>query len=165
MKNETTPDKKLLNWYVPTAEFYSQVIDSLEDYSIFTMDEHLIINSWSSGSAKIFGYETRDIVGRHFSIIFSEEDKKEGVPKREIETANKEGRATDNRWHVKKDKSRFFASGLVFPLTGLKGEKMGYVKILRDLTEIKKTEEAAAKYLAELEELNTHNGQRGRKPG
>ena len=59
---------------------------------------------------------------RTFDIIFTEEDLKNGIPKKEIETALKEGRATDNRWHIAKDKSLFYAYGLVFPLIGLDGE-------------------------------------------
>ncbi|MES2568298.1 MAG: PAS domain-containing sensor histidine kinase [Bacteroidota bacterium] len=156
MKDEKTAPKILNNVYVPTSEFYSQLIDSLQDYSIFTLDKELNINSWSSGSATIFGYTTEEAVGQPFDIIFSEEDKKNGIPKTEIDNALKEGRAVDNRWHVCKDGSEFYAYGLVFPFTGLEGELLGYVKILRDLTERRNTEEAVKKYVKELEELNTH---------
>jgi PAS domain S-box-containing protein len=89
--------KILKNKYIPTAEFYSQIIDSLQDYSIFTLDKEFTINSWSSGSTKIFGYETEEVIGEPFDLIFTEDDLKNGIPKREIETALKEGRATDNR--------------------------------------------------------------------
>jgi len=156
MKDEQSSPKILKSRYIPTTEFYSQIIDSLQDYSIFTLDEEFIINSWSSGSTKIFGYETDEIIGEHFDIIFTEEDIKLGIPKNEIETALKEGRATDNRWHICKDGSKFYAYGLVFPLTGKDGEMLGYVKILRDLTERKKSEDAIKKYVRDLEELNTH---------
>ena len=156
MKDEQNNNKILKSRYIPTTEFYSQIIDSLQDYSIFTLDEEFIINSWSSGSTKIFGYETDEIIGKHFDIIFTEEDVKLGIPKNEIDTALKEGRATDNRWHICKDGSKFYAYGLVFPLTGKDGEMLGYVKILRDLTERKKSEDAIKKYVKDLEELNTH---------
>ncbi len=156
MKDEQNNSRILKSRYIPTTEFYSQIIDSLQDYSIFTLDEEFIINSWSSGSTKIFGYETDEIIGEHFDIIFTEEDIKLGIPKNEIETALKEGRATDNRWHICKDGSKFYAYGLVFPLTGKDGEMLGYVKILRDLTERKKSEDAIKKYVRDLEELNTH---------
>jgi len=156
MENKQDNPKILKNKYIPTAEFYSQIIDSLQDYSIFTLDKEFNINSWSSGSTKIFGYETDEVIGESFDIIFTEEDLKNGVPKREIETALKEGRATDNRWHIAKDKSLFYAYGLVFPLTGLDGEMLGYVKILRDLTDRKQSEDAIKKYIKELEEINTH---------
>lgn len=156
MENPKDSQKILKNKYIPSAEFYSQIIDSLQDYSIFTLDKEFVINSWSSGSAKIFGYETEEVIGESFDLIFTEEDLKNGVPKREIEIALKEGRATDNRWHIAKDKSLFYAYGLVFPLIGADGEMLGYVKILRDLTERKKSEDAIKNYIKELEELNTH---------
>jgi two-component system CheB/CheR fusion protein len=146
----------LKNKYIPTTDFYSQIIDSLQDYSIFTLDEEFIINSWSSGSTKIFGYESDEVIGESFNIIFTEEDLKNGIPKREIKTALKEGRATDNRWHIAKDKSLFYAYGLIFPLTGIDGEMLGYVKILRNLTEKKQSDDAIKRYVKELEELNTH---------
>ncbi len=156
MENKQNNPKILKKKYIPTAEFYSQIIDSLQDYSIFTLDNDFIINSWSSGSTKIFGYETDEAIGASFDLIFTEEDLKNGIPKREIEVALKEGRATDNRWHIAKDKSLFYAYGLVFPLIGLDGERLGYVKILRDLTERKQSEDAVKKYVNELEELSTH---------
>jgi PAS domain S-box-containing protein len=156
MDSKQDNPKILRNKYIPTAEFYSQIIDSLQDYSIFTLDKEFNINSWSAGSTKIFGYETDEVLGAPFDIIFTEADLKSGVPKKEIEAALTEGRATDNRWHITKDKSLFYAYGLVFPLTGLDGEMLGYVKILRDLTERKKSEDAIKKYIRELEDLNTH---------
>ncbi len=156
MENKEDNPKILKNKYIPTAEFYSQIIDSLQDYSIFTLDNEFNINSWSSGSAKIFGYETDEVIGEPFDIIFTQEDIKSGIPKREIETALAEGRATDNRWHITKDQSLFYAYGLVFPLIGLDGEQLGYVKILRDLTDRKQSEDAIKNYVRELEDLNTH---------
>lgn len=154
-KEESNP-KILKNQYIPTAEFYSQVIDSLQDYSIFTLDNDLIINSWNSGATKIFQYETDEIIGKHFEIIFTEEDRKSGIPYEETIKALTEGRATDNRWHICKDDSKFFAYGLVFPLTGIDGEVLGFVKILRDLTERKKSEDSVKNYIKELEDINTH---------
>ena len=156
MKNEKINPKILKSNYIPTAEFYSQIIDSLQDYSIFTLDNEFRINSWSSGATRIFGYESDEIIGKHFEIIFTDEDKQNDIPKIEIQTAQLEGRATDNRWHICKDQSSFYANGLVFPLIGIEGEMLGYVKILRDLTERKKAEDAINKYIKELEDLNAH---------
>ena len=156
MKGKPIKSKTLKKQYIPTVEFYSQVIDSMQDYSIFTLDKKMLINSWSSGSVKIFGYETDEVIGEAFDIIFTDEDKKNGIPKKETKTALKEGRAVDNRLHKRKDGTNFYAYGLVFPLTGLKGEMLGYVKILRDLTERRKSEEEIKKYVKELEELITH---------
>ena len=81
--------------------------------------------------------------------------KKSGIPQSEIKKALKEGRAEDNRWHICKDKSNFYAHGLVFPLKK-DGKKIGYVKILRDLTEKKKADDILDMKMLELEELNKH---------
>jgi len=156
VRNEQNNLKILKSQYIPTAEFYSQIIDSLQDYSIFTVDNDLRINSWNSASTKIFQYTTEEIIGEHFDIIFTEEDRKTGGPQLEIDTALKDGRAIDNKWHICKDGSKFYAYGLVFPLIGIDGEMLGYVKILRDLTERKKSDDAINRYIKELEELNTH---------
>ena len=154
--DQLTDNKILKEQYIPTCEFYSQVIDCLEGYSIFTLDNELIINSWNSGATKIFGYETDEIIGNHFDIIFTEEDKKNGIPYVEVDTASNKGRAVDNRWHIRKDNSLFFAYGLMFPITGADNEKLGYVKILRDLSDRKKLDDDLKNYIHELEQLNAH---------
>lgn len=148
--------KVLKNQYVPNSEFYSQIIDSLEDYSIFTVDKNLNINSWNSGAAHIFQYETYEIIGMPFETIFTKEDKEKGIPQQEIDIALNKGRSVDVRWHLCKDGSTFFADGLVFPLKNPADEVIGFVKILRDITAKKIAEDAIKKYTQELEELNTH---------
>ena len=152
MKDKKSNSNIYKNPYIPTTEFYSQVIDSLEDYSIFTLDKELNINSWNTGARKLFQYETEDVIGKHFDIIFTEEDKKNEIPKLEIAKSLKEGKANDNRWHIRKDKSKFYAFGLVYQLKGDDGKMLGYVKILRDLTERKKSE----KYAKEMEDNSIH---------
>lgn len=154
ISEETT--KVLKEQYVPSAEFYSQIIDSLQDYSIFTVDKDMNINSWNSGATKIFQYETDEIIGKPFEIIFTKEDKENGIPKEEIDIALKAGRSVDVRWHLCKDGKTFYADGLVFPLKNEVDEVIGYVKILRDITARKVSEDAIKEYAKELEELNTH---------
>ena len=142
--------------YVPNTEFYSQIIDSLQDYSIFTIDNELNINSWNSGAEKIFQYETDEIIGKPFETIFTKEDKENGVPQEEVNIALKKGRSVDIRWHLCKDGKTFYADGLVFPLKDKEDEIIGFVKILRDITARKKSEDAIKNYAKELEDLNTH---------
>ncbi|MBW0177544.1 PAS domain-containing sensor histidine kinase [Sediminibacterium sp.] len=156
MGNEPLTPKILQKNYIPTAEFYSQVVDSLLDYSIFTMNTELVINSWNTGATGIFQYEADEILGKSFHTIFTETDIAEGIPEKEIELAIKEGKAIDNRWHICKDGKKFFAYGLVFPLLGIDGEMLGFVKILRDITEKKTTADAIDVYVKDLEILNTH---------
>ncbi|HMT28420.1 MAG TPA: PAS domain-containing sensor histidine kinase [Bacteroidia bacterium] len=140
----------------PVEDFFNHVIDSLQVYSIFTLDTNLLINSWNSGATQIFQYEPHEILKSHFEVIFTEEDKKNGVPSSEISIAVQSGKALDNRWHIRKDGSKFYAQGQVFPVKSSGGELVGFVKILRDLTENKRTEEAISKYISDLEELNAH---------
>lgn len=139
-----------------SSEVYKLIINSLQDYAIFTMDKDLHINSWTAGSAKIFGYESEEVIGKHCEIIFTEEDRKNGITQMKIETALKEGRVADSRWHVNKDGSQFWAYGVIFPLTGKDGKLLGFIKILRDLTEKKESEDLIAKYINELQKINTH---------
>ena len=148
--------KSLKEQYIPTAEFYSQIINSLEEYSIFTVDTDLNINSWNSGATNIFQYETDEIIGKPFETIFTEEDKKAGIPQKEIDIARQTGRSTDIRWHVCKDGKTFYADGLVFPLKNENEVGIGFVKILRDITAKKVAEDEIKKYAKDLEELNAH---------
>jgi PAS domain S-box-containing protein len=156
MGSDTTNSQKIRARFEPSLNFYSQVIDSLQDYSIFTLDTDTNINSWNSGSEKILGYSRDEVIGQHFDIIFTEEDKRANIPQNEIDISKSEGRASDNRWHVRRDGSKFFAYGLVFPIMDDDDNIIGYVKILRDITEGRKKEEAIVRYIRDLEQLNTH---------
>lgn len=139
-----------------SSEVYQLIINNLQDYAIFTMDKDLHISSWTVGSAKIFGYESKEVIGKNCEIIFTEEDRKNGITQMKIETALKEGKVADSRWHVHKNGTLFWAYGVIFPLKGKDGELLGFIKILRDLTERKESEDLVARYINELEELNAH---------
>jgi PAS domain S-box-containing protein len=156
MTSKIQSSRKKPNPYIPTAEFYSQVIESLQDYAILTLDPDLFITSWSSGAVQLFGYQAEEAIGQTFALIFTQEDRENDIPQLEIDRTLEDGRSVDNRWHQSKDGSLFYAYGLVFPLTGKDGEFLGFVKILRDLTVRKQADDAINKYIRELEELNTH---------
>ena len=135
---------------------YEEIVESLEDFVIFTIDKENKITSWNAGSERLLGYTEKEVIGKPVTIIFVEEDILNNVSVKETEIALKEGRSIDERWHLKKDKSKFFAFGLTFPLRDNNGKWIGFVKIFRDLTERKKSEEALAHAFRELQELNTH---------
>lgn len=114
--------------------FYRLLVENLEDYAVFTTDRDGVINSWNSGAEKLFGYSPEEALGRDAAILFTEEDRAEGVPRIEIRKALERGRAADERWHVRKDGLRFWASGLVFPLRDEARGFVGFIKIARDMT-------------------------------
>ena len=106
------------------------------------------------GAERILGFGEQDILGRPGKIIFTPEDRKKKEPERELETARREGRAEDERWHLRKDGNRFWGNGILTALRDTEGSLHGYVKILRDFTDRKQAEEAANRHQSEIESLN-----------
>src|SRR5215203_1007768 len=118
-----------------SRELLYQLIENVKDYAIFVADLDGQIVSWNIGSEKIFGYTAQDAIGRNCRILFTDEDREDNVPEAEMKTAREEGCAEDERWHLRKDGSEFFASGVQTPLYDETGKHTGYAKIARDLTE------------------------------
>ena len=116
------------------------LVDSVHDYAIITVTPDNLIETWNPGAAKIFGYEETEVLGQPGDMLFIPEDREKGEPQKELETARREGRSADERWHLRQDGSRFYASGV---MTALQDDsRQGFVKILRDLTAEKQAEEA-----------------------
>ena len=113
---------------------------SATDYAIITMDNNGIVTSWNTGAEQILGYRPHEIIGRSGSMIFTPEDQEQGTPQQECDTARKVGRAADDRWHVRKDGSRFWGEGVVTPIRHGTGEQVGFLKIMRDNTARKHAE-------------------------
>ena len=116
------------------------LIESAEDFAIFTMSVDGKLDSWNTGAERVFGYTGEEIIGRSADILYTPEDRGRGIPQKEQQIALEKGRAEDERYHIRKDGSRFYASGVMTPL--LDGGLHGFAKIARDLTERKLTEEA-----------------------
>jgi PAS domain S-box-containing protein len=125
------------------------VVSSATDYAIFTLDSDRRITGWSPGSEAVFGYVEAEVLGGQADILFTPEDRAAGVPQEEVRTALRDGRAADERWHTRKDGSRFFASGVLTRL-GDDGS-LGLVKVLRDLTDRKRMEDTLREAYDELE--------------
>ncbi len=115
------------------------VVDSVEDYAIFTLDLEGRVSTWNPGAERVFGWTEAEIRGREVDILFTQEDRAAGVPSREQAVAVETGRAEDERWHVRKDGVRFFASGVMTPLRD--GHLMGYTKVCRDVTARRQAEQ------------------------
>jgi PAS domain S-box-containing protein len=113
------------------------VVESANDFAIIAMDNLGEVTSWTAGAERLLGYTEEEMLGRTADVIFTSEQRAAGVPERERAEARDNSRAEDERWHERKDGSRFWASGLLMPLS----DGNGFVKILRDLTERRAAEE------------------------
>ncbi len=114
------------------------VLESATEYAIITIDPHGHVTGWNAGAHNILGWPADEALGRDLAFLFTPEDREQGIPQCEMQTARQEGRAEDDRWHVHKDGRRLWARGVVTPL-GESGTQ-GFLKILRDRTD----EQAAA---------------------
>jgi PAS domain S-box-containing protein len=126
------------------------MMETFTDYAILSLDRNGLIDSWNVGAQLIFGYDESEIVGQPGDILFLPEDIAVHVPEEEMLTAREMGRAKDERWHLRKDGTRFYASGVMMPLY-LGKTLTGYAKIAADLTERQRQKEELEKAHGELE--------------
>jgi PAS domain S-box-containing protein len=143
-------DQQTLETLTGSEELFRFMVESVQDYAIFATDIEGRVVSWNTGAERIFGYTEEEIMGQDGSIIFTPEDIASGAPEQELRTAEREGRAEDERWHVRKDGSRFWASGIMTPLRDETGNLRGFVKVARDNTEGKQAQEALRQREEEL---------------
>ncbi|HEX8435521.1 PAS domain-containing sensor histidine kinase [Archangium sp.] len=117
------------------------LIDSVQDYAIFTLDPHGHISSWNAGAERIKGYRAEEILGQHFSRFYPPEDVARGKPQSGLQAAAREGRFEDEGWRVRKDGTLFWANVVITALHDEKGQVSGFGKVTRDLTTRKQAEE------------------------
>jgi PAS domain S-box-containing protein len=123
------------------TELLSAWIDSARDYAIILVDPAGRVSSWNIGAERILGYPEVEVIGQPIEMFFTPEDRDKGVPNREIARAMTNGRASDDRWHIRKDGSRFWCSGVLMRVGDDPESPAGFVKVMRDLTERKLMEE------------------------
>lgn len=122
-------------------ERYRLLVENIEDYAIFLLDTDGNVASWNLGAEKFKGYKPHEIIGRHFSSFYSDEDKKNDKPGRELREAIANGRVEDEGWRIRKDGTRFWANVVITALYDDRGRHRGFAKVTRDLTERKKYED------------------------
>jgi len=131
-------------------------IDAVKDYAIFTLDPRGRVSSWNEGAFRLKGYAADEIVGRHFSTFYPQEDIRRGKPQMELEVAKKEGRIEDEGWRLRKDGSRFWANVIITAIRDSAGEIIGFSKVTRDFTDRMRAQaalqEANMNLLAEVKE-------------
>lgn len=130
------------------------VIESAKDYAIFTTDTDRRVDRWNSAAQTMFGYSEQEILGQLADVLFVPEDLARGEHLQEARRADETGRAANERWHIRKDRSLFYGSGTVTPLRDGSGRLLGFLKIMRDLTASKQSEEALREHVDELSRFN-----------
>jgi two-component system cell cycle sensor histidine kinase/response regulator CckA len=123
-----------------SEEQFRLFIETVKDYAFYTLDSEGRITSWNEGAARIYGYTAEEIIGKHRSMFFTPEDVASGLPLSEMAEAAATGRFAEEAWRVRKDGSRFWANGTMVALRDAAGELRGFVKVLRDLTERKRSQ-------------------------
>ena len=124
---------------------FHHLIDSVIDYAIFSLDAGGHVATWNAGARRLKGYEVDEIVGQHFSVFYTPEDRAVGKPERVLSGARRDGRFEDEGWRVRKDGTRFWANVIVTPLRDERGEVVGFAKVTRDLTERRAVEQKLAR--------------------
>jgi PAS domain S-box-containing protein len=118
-----------------TQARHRAVFESAIDFAMVVTDPTGIITDWNSGAENVMGWTADDMVGHDANQFFTPEDRAAGQVEHEMRQALQNGRATDERWHLRKNNERFWASGEMMPLVGDAGEHLGFLKILRDRTD------------------------------
>lgn len=114
--------------------WYGWVIESIRDHAIMLLDTEGRITRWTAGAEAVIGFTEAEAIGQNGAIIFTEADRASGLPELELAKAAATGVAIDERWHLRKDGSRFWASGTMNALRDDDGTVTGFIKILRDQT-------------------------------
>ncbi len=117
------------------------LVESVTDYAIFMLDPNGHVVRWNPGVERLKGYAAAEIMGQHFSVFYTEEDKREGVPVKVLTSAMQTGKFEGEGWRVRKDGTRFWASVVVHPIRDPAGQLLGFAKVTRDLTEKRAAEE------------------------
>jgi PAS domain S-box-containing protein len=141
------------------------LIDSVENYAIFVLDPDGVVRTWNAGAERLKGYERDEIVGQHFSVFYTPDDREAGLPQEMLRLAEAEGRVERRGWRVRADGSLFWGDITLTVLRDDDDQLVGFAKVTRDLTQEHETQVAraealererqAAKELAELDEMRS----------
>jgi PAS domain S-box-containing protein len=136
-----------------SEERFRLLVDAVQDYAIFMLDAQGYVSTWNSGAERIKGYRISEIIGKHFSVFYPEEEVRAGKPQRELKIAAKEGRLEDEGWRLRKDGSRFWANVIITALRDESGKLIGFGKVTRDFTEIMQANEALRREIGDKTEI------------
>lgn len=132
-----------------SEERFRLVVESVRDYAIFQLDNDGRIVTWNPGAERLLGWKEQDVVGRSGAVVFTPEDVERGEPEGELERARTMGRSADERWHLRMDGTRFFASGVLTRSPEGHGEVFGFTKVMQDITSRKEQDDQLRRSLEE----------------
>lgn len=124
-----------------SQEQFRLLVQGVTDYAIYLLSPEGKVASWNAGAERIKGYRPEEIIGQHFSVFYTEDDRSAELPKLALETARQDGRFEKEGLRVRKDGSQFWANVVLDAIRDDEGVLIGFAKITRDITERKKTEE------------------------
>lgn len=136
--------------YFESQKRFRLMIDAVKDYAIFMLDTDGCIQSWNEGAKRIKGYSAEDVLGKHFSMFYTPEDRMKQHPQKELEITRKTGRYEEQGWRVRKDGTRFWANVVISSIFDSSGKIVGFTKVTRDLTEQMKAEKEIARLNEQL---------------
>jgi PAS domain S-box-containing protein len=134
-----------------SEERYRLLVEGVTDYAIFILSPQGCIQSWTFGAERILGYQEAEAIGQPFSILFTEDAIQHGIPEKVLREAS-QGFSKETRWHIRKDKTCFWAHCVITALWDEAGNLRGYSKIMQDITARRKAEEERNQFL-EREQL------------
>jgi PAS domain S-box-containing protein len=135
-----------------SEERFRLLVEGARDYAMFLLDPKNVITFWSSGAERVFGWTQKQAVGQSGAMIFTPEDRRKGEVEHEIQTALREGRALDRRFHLRKDGSRVWTDGVLMRLDDENGKLRGFAKVARDATDQRRVEDELAHARDEMEQ-------------
>jgi PAS domain S-box-containing protein len=118
-----------------SGELFRRLVEGVTDYAIYMLDPDGIVSNWNAGAQRIKGYGPSEIVGQHFSIFYTDEDRARGEPSRSLAIAERDGRFEAEAWRQRKDGTRFWANVVIDAIREPSGRLLGFAKITRDITE------------------------------
>jgi PAS domain S-box-containing protein len=134
--------------HVSEARFH-HLVDAVTDYAIVLLDLTGHVATWNAGAKRTKGYEWDEIIGKHYSVFYTPEDRAGDKPDRVLETVHREGRFEEESWRVRKDGTRFWADVVITALRDPRGDLIGFAQVTRDLTQRRCAEENERKLARE----------------
>ena len=134
-----------------SEERFRLLIQGVQEYAIFQLDPMGNVVSWNAGAERLKGYASEEIIGKHFSVFYPQDDQLNDKPHHILSEAARHGQTEDEGWRIRKDGSRFWANVVVTALRDVTGNLHGFAKLTRDMTERRERLEAVKRAKLELE--------------